>query len=1190
MSRKQITVDGNEAVASVAYRCNEVVGIYPITPSSPMSEQCDVWASQARLNAWGQTPKVVEMQSEAGAVGTVHGSLQAGALTTTFTSSQGLLLKIPNLYKIAGELTAFCMHVAARTVATHALSIFCDHSDVMACRQTGMALVSSGGVQEAHDFALIGQSAAFKSRIPVMHFFDGFRTSHEVNKIEYVEDETIRALMPDELIEAHRNRALTPDRPLLRGTAQNPDVFFQAREACNPYYDCFPEHLQAAMDEFAEHTGRQYKLYDYYGHPEAEEVVMLMGSSNAPVEEAVDHLLQMGRKVGLMRIRLFRPFAVEHFLDALPASTQRIAVLDRTKEPGAAAEPLFQEILTALFEDQSRAQPKFDKLPLMIGGRYGLSSKEFDPACALAVFKELAQPEPKRRFTVGIEDDVTGLSLNVEQGEIKESDSRLRALFYGLGADGTVSANKSTIKIVGELTERQAQGYFVYDSKKSGAMTVSHLRFDDKPINSSYLLHDAQFVACHHFPFTEKIDMLEFAQHGATLLLNAPFSAEHVWDKLPKEMQQAIIDKDITVYTINASAIARECGIAGRINTIMQTCFFALTDLFPVSDAIGAIKAAIEKNYGKRGPVIVEKNCMAVDRAIEGLVKLERPASVTSLFQRPPIVSEHAPDFVKRVSAVMLADKGNSLPVSAFTPDGTWPTATAKWEKRNIADMIPVWQPDICTQCNQCVIVCPHAAIRTKVATDEALEAAPETFKSVKFRAREFKGQQYLLQVAPEDCTGCSLCVEVCPAKDKGNPKVKAINMVEQAPLRAAERDNYAFFLGLPEVDRTALSKLDARSSQVLEPLFEYSGACSGCGETPYVKLLSQLFGDRLMIANATGCSSIYGGNLPTTPFTVDSAGRGPTWCNSLFEDNAEFGLGYRMALEAHRSRMYNLLEKHRDTLAGKVDIDMLLAGDQQDDAALAQLRGEIDTLKSALGSTESEQELANGADYLVDKSVWCVGGDGWAYDIGFGGLDHVLSLTQNINILVMDTQSYSNTGGQMSKATPLGATAKFAASGKPVSRKDLGLEVMMLGHVYVAQISLGASYNQTVKAFKEAEAYPGPSIIIAYSPCIAHGFDMAQSVEHQKMLVESGMWPLFRYDPRRAVLGKPPMQMDSKRFNRGVEEIMNSEARFKVIAKESPEKFKQFVEQMQQQADRNISLYKQLSDIAIPVEEKEEA
>jgi len=1180
-TRRKITIDGNEAVASVAYRTNEVIAIYPITPASPMGELADTWSAKGDPNIWGDVPQVVEMQSEAGAAGTAHGSLQAGSLTTTFTASQGLLLKIPNLYKIAGELTPFAMHVAARTLATHALSIFCDHSDIMSVRQTGCALLCSGSVQEAHDLAAVAQAATFRSRIPFIHFFDGFRTSHEVVKIEELTDDDLLAMMDEELIEAHRSRALTPDRPVIRGTAQNPDTFFQAREACNPFYLACPGHVQQMMDRFAELTGRRYRLFDYHGDPEAERVVILMGSGAEAAHEAVDWLNGHGEKVGLLRVRLFRPFSVEAFAQALPTTVENLAVLDRTKEPGAVGDPLYLDVITALHEirsdNGSRPQPR------VIGGRYGLSSKEFGPSHVRTIFEEMSRERPRNHFTIGIVDDVTHTSLTVEPFDIEPKD-RVRAVFWGLGADGTVSANKNSIKIIGEETDNHAQGYFVYDSKKSGAVTISHLRFGAEPIRSTYLIQKATFVACHQFNFLERFDVLEHADKGATFLLNSPYGPDEVWDHLPREAQEAILEKDLDLWVIDGYDVARQTGMGGRINTIMQTCFFALANVIPKDEAIARIKEAISKTYGKKGQVLVEKNYAAVDAALDHLHRVEVPKTVTSTFSRPPIVSEEAPDFVQKVTALMLANKGDLLPVSAFPPDGTWPTGTTKWEKRNIALEIPLWDKDVCIQCNQCALVCPHAAIRAKLYQPEALADAPESFLSTDYKAPDFRGLKYTIQVAPEDCTGCSLCVEVCPAKNKANPRHKAINMELKRPVRDRERENYEFFLGLPEVDRTEINRFDAKGSQWLEPLFEYSGACAGCGETPYVKLLSQLFGDRLLIANATGCSSIYGGNLPTTPYTTNEEGRGPAWANSLFEDNAEFGLGFRLAVDSIASRAKRLLTKLAPNL-GDEWVTGLLDADQSNEKGIAEQRQRVEALQGRLATLGDDDagRLAAVADYLVKKSVWLVGGDGWAYDIGFGGLDHVLSLDRDVNILVLDTEVYSNTGGQASKATPIGAAAKFASAGKDQPKKPLGLEAISFRTVYVARIAFGANMNQTVQALREAEAFPGTSIVVAYSPCIAHGYDLSTQVEQQKRIVKSGGWALYRYDPRRVLEGQPPLQMDSKRPTGQVNDYMKLEARFRMVEKMDPDRYKMLLEAAQDNAAQRWAVYEHLAGMTLP-------
>ena len=1188
MSKNLITVDGYEAAASVAFRLSEAIAIFPITPSSPMAEFCDEWASRGKTNLWGVVPEIAEMQSEGGAAGALHGALQAGAQATTFTASQGLLLMIPNMYKIAGELSPFTMHVTARTLATHALSIFGDHSDVMACRQTGFAMLCSNSVQEAHDMAAVAHLATLESRIPFLHFFDGFRTSHEVSKIEEISDDDLHSLISEETIFAHRKRALTPDQPVLRGTAQNPDVFFQAREAANGYYDATPQIVEQLMSKLAGRTGREYHLFDYVGHPEAERIIVIMGSGAETSHETVECLAGHGEKVGVVKVRLYRPFLRKAFIDALPATTKSIAVLDRTKEPGALGDPLYLDVITALAEARAEGESKLD--PTVIGGRYGLSSKEFTPAMVKAVFDELSKPTPQRHFTIGIIDDVTHTSISWDPQFRTEGDDVSTSLFYGLGADGTVGANKNSIKIIGHETERFAQGYFVYDSKKSGAITVSHLRTSPRPIRSAYLIDRAGFVACHQFEFIEKIDVLEYAAPGAVFLLNATGEASAVWDRLPREMQQQMIEKHIRFYVIDAYALAKQVGMGGRINTIMQTCFFGISGILPRDEAIAHIKKSIEKTYGKRGPEVVRRNCEVVDLALAHLNEVPVPAAVSSTHSRPPLVSERAPDFVQKVSAVMMAGKGDLLPVSAFPVDGTWPVGTAKWEKRNLALEIPVWDTKVCIQCNQCALVCPHAAIRAKVYDETALGAAPETFKSTAYKAADYKGKMYTIQVAPEDCTGCNLCVNVCPAKDRTNPKHKAINMEPQAPLRDAERSNYDFFLNLPELDRAEVTRLDHKGSQFLEPLFEYSGACAGCGETPYLKLLTQLFGDRLLIANATGCSSIYGGNLPTTPYTTNSDGRGPAWSNSLFEDNAEFGFGFRLALDAHSAAVRILLPKLASNL-GETLVTELLDADQETERGIAAQRERVKALREKLAGLQSieARRLETLADYLVKKSVWLVGGDGWAYDIGYGGLDHVLANRRDVNILVLDTEVYSNTGGQASKATPLGASAKFAAAGKPVGKKDLGLLANMYGHVYVARVAFGAKMLQTTQAFLEAEAYRGPSLIIAYSHCIAHGYDMANGVAQQKLAVESGVWPLYRFDPRRISKGEPPLNLDYGPPKAKVADYMRNESRFRMIERADPSRFKYFLEKAQADAESRYAVYQQLAGITVPVPEKKD-
>ncbi|MDQ7840585.1 MAG: pyruvate:ferredoxin (flavodoxin) oxidoreductase [bacterium] len=1176
--RQMVAIEGNEATASVAFRTNEVVAIYPITPSSGMGEFADEWSAQGKANVWGSVPIVVEMQSEGGAAGAVHGSLQAGALTTTFTASQGLLLMIPNMYKIAGELTAFAMHVSARTLATHGLSIFGDHSDVMACRQTGFALLASNSVQEAHDMALVAQAATLKSRLPFLHFFDGFRTSHEVAKIEYLSDDDLRAMLPTDFIEDHRRRAMTPDRPVLRGTAQNPDAYFQAREAVNRFYTACPDVVQETMDRFGELTGRRYHLFDYVGDPEAERVVVLMGSGAETVHETVEWLLTRGEKVGVLKVRLYRPFSSRAFVAALPSSVKAIAVLDRTKEPGAPGEPLYMDVVAALREAQEEGFARFSVPPTVSGGRYGLASKEFTPAMVCAVFSELAATKPKPCFTVGITDDVTGLSLPFDRDLDTEPDDVSRAVFFGLGADGTVGANKNSIKIIGEETPNFAQGYFVYDSKKSGAMTISHLRFGPRPIQSAYLIKHASFVACHQFVFMEKYDVLRYAAPGAVFLLNSPYGPEEVWDHLAREVQEQIIEKRLTFYTIDAVEVARKTGMGGRINAIMQTCFFAISGVLPRDEAISKIKESIEKTYGKKGDEVVRRNWQAVDETLANLHLVDVPEKVTATKSLPPTISTDAPEFVQRVIGVIAANMGDLLPVSAFPVDGTWPVGTTQWEKRNIALEIPVWDAEICIQCNKCVLVCPHATIRAKYYDPELLKGAPPTFKSTAFRSQEVKGLEYTLQVAPEDCTGCSLCVMVCPVKDKTNPKHKAINMAPQIPLREPERENWAFFLSLPEPDRTRI-KLDVKGSQFLTPLFEYSGACAGCGETPYVKLLTQLFGDRLLIGNATGCSSIYGGNLPTTPYATNSDGRGPTWSNSLFEDNAEFGFGFRLALDSLSEQAEDLVR----TLAQQVGPDLadaILKADQSSEAGIAAQRERVVSLRKKLAgvNTPAARRLELIADYLVRKSVWVVGGDGWAYDIGYGGLDHVMAMGRKVNILVLDTEVYSNTGGQQSKSTPRGAVAKFASAGKPIAKKDLAMMAMTYGSVYVARVAFGAKDTHTVNAFLEAESYPGTSLIIAYSPCIAHGYDLAMGMEQQKLAVETGYWPLIRYDPRRLEEGKSPMQLDSGPPKGDLAKFLYNETRFRMVEGIDPERARALLESARRDVQTRYKLYELLA------------
>ncbi|HEX6731010.1 MAG TPA: pyruvate:ferredoxin (flavodoxin) oxidoreductase, partial [Pyrinomonadaceae bacterium] len=1130
MKTQQLTIDGNEAAAHVAYKTNEVIAIYPITPSSPMGEFSDAWSTLDEKNIWGMTPIVREMQSEGGAAGAVHGTLQTGSLTTTFTSSQGLLLMIPNMFKIAGEQTSTVFHIAARSVATHALSIFGDHSDVMSTRSTGWSMLFANSVQEAMDFALIAQASTLRARVPFLHIFDGFRTSHEVMKIEKLTDEQIRAMIDDRLVQAHRARALTPDRPVMRGTAQNPDVFFQSRERSNPYYLETPQIVQEAMNEFARVTGRQYHLFDYAGAPDAERVIVMMGSGCEAAQETVDALCANGEKVGLLKVRLYRPFSVNDLIATLPRSVKALAVLDRTKEPGSIGEPLYQDIVTGLSES-AVSGPEFFEVPRVVGGRYGLSSKEFTPAMCKAVFDELKKAKPRNHFTIGINDDVTLTSIPFDPTFNTEPDDQVRALFWGLGADGTVSANKNSIKIIGEETPNHAQGYFVYDSKKAGAMTVSHLRFGSRPIHSTYLIQRANFIAVHQFKFLSSYDVLGAAVDGATLLLNSPHSPEEVWNYLPRSVQEQIISKKIKVFCIDAYAVAREKQLGNRINTIMQTCFFAISGVLPRNEAIAKIKESIRKTYGRRGEAVVRQNFAAVDAALAHLYEISVPLQVTNDLDLPRIVPEDAPLFVQTVTAEIIAGRGDQLPVSAFPIDGTYPVGTAQWEKRNIAQDVPVWEPDLCIECGKCVLVCPHATIRAKVFDQGDLASAPEGFKHMPAKWRELPDKRYTIQVAVEDCTGCRLCVEVCPAKDKSNVSRKALNMHPQLPLRDRERVNWDFFLKLPEVNKNgALTFGSVKNVQLLQPLFEFSGACAGCGETPYIKLLTQLFGDRAIIANATGCSSIYGGNLPTTPYTINRDGRGPAWSNSLFEDNAEFGLGMRMALDHQNAYAKDLVERQREVI-GEALANNLLNANQATDTAINAQRELVAALKAKLeGALPNEaRDLLSVADALVKKSVWIVGGDGWAYDIGYGGLDHVLASGLNVNILVLDTEVYSNTGGQASKATPLGAVAKFAVGGKPTGKKDLGMTAMRYGNVYVAQVAMGANDTHSVNAFLEAEAHDGPSLIIAYSQCIAHGIDMAKGMHQQKLAVESGHWPLYRYIPKYAAEGRNPFQLDSR-------------------------------------------------------------
>jgi len=1179
MTRAKVTIDGNEAVGYVAHRTNEVIAIYPITPSSNMGEWADEYSAKGIPNIWGTIPRVVEMQSEGGAAGAIHGALQAGALSTTFTASQGLLLMIPNMYKIAGELTPTVFHVSARTVATHALSIFGDHSDVMAVRSTGFALLASGSVQDVMDQTLIAQAATLEARVPFLHFFDGFRTSHEVAKVEQLTLDDMRAMIDEKLVQAHRARAMSPDRPVLRGTAQNPDVFFQARETVNPYYLACPTITQNAMDKFARLVGRHYHLFDYLGAPDADRVIVLMGSGAETAQETVEYLNARGEKVGMVKVRLFRPFSVEHFIKALPATVKAIGVLDRTKEPGAIGEPLYLDVISAVSEAVVAGKAPFATAPRIIGGRYGLASKEFTPAMVKAVFDELGKPNPKNHFTAGIDDDVTHTSLEYDPHFSTEDPKTVRGLFYGLGADGTVGANKNSIKIIGEDTDNHAQGYFVYDSKKSGAITISHLRFGPSTIHSPYLISKANFVACHQFSFLERFDMLQSAEPGAVFLLNSPYGPDEVWDKIPKTVQQQIIQKKLRFFVIDGYQVAKDTGMGVRINTIMQTCFFAISGVLPRDEAIAAIKHAIEKTYGRRGEAIVKKNFAAVDATIDHLHEVKVPGRVTSAFDIRPAVPAEAPEFVQKTLARIMANEGDSLPVSAFPADGTFPTGTTQWEKRNIALEIPVWDEEICIQCGKCVLVCPHATIRATVYSPDLLKNAPRTFKSSAARWREFKDMRYTLQVAPEDCTGCALCVEVCPVKNKKETRLKAINMAPQAPLRAAEAENWNFFLALPEMDRSVLTPSQVKDVQLFEPLFEFSGACSGCGETPYVKLLTQLFGDRAVIANATGCSSIYGGNLPTTPYTVNRDGRGPTWCNSLFEDNAEFGLGLRLAIDKQAEYARELVTRLASTIGDEL-VKGLREADQSNEAGIKAQRDRVKALKEKLQGlkTAEARDLLSVADALVKKSVWVLGGDGWAYDIGYGGLDHVLASGHNVNVLVLDTEVYSNTGGQMSKATPRGAVAKFAAGGKPQPKKDMAMIAMSYGNIYVARVAFGSNDMHTVKAFLEAEAYDGPSLILAYSHCIAHGYDLRHGLEQQKAAVQTGHWPLMRYNPELAKQGKNPLQLDSKAPTLTLDKFENNETRFTMLTHSNPEAAKQLLEQAQAEVTARWRLYEHLA------------
>ncbi|MCB9055500.1 MAG: pyruvate:ferredoxin (flavodoxin) oxidoreductase [Chitinophagales bacterium] len=1171
------TIDGNEAAAYAAYRVNEVCAIYPITPSSTMAELADEWASKGIKNIWGSVPDVIEMQSEGGAAGTVHGALQTGSLTTTFTASQGLMLMLPNMYKIAGELTPAVFHVAARSLAAQGLSIFGDHQDVMAARTTGFAMLGSASVQEAHDFALIAQAASLQSRIPIIHFFDGFRTSHEVNKLEMLSDEQIKSLIPDELVIAHRKRGLNPENPFIRGTAQNPDVYFQGRETVNTFYNNMPGIMDKVMKDFGKLTGRKYDLFEYTGAKDAEEVIIIMGSGGETVAETVKALNESGIKTGVIQVRLYRPFSLEYFINALPSSAKAIAVLDRTKESGAAGEPMYQDVLATMVE--ALQQGKIKSLPKIIGGRYGLSSKEFTPAMVKAVFDELKKKDPKNGFTVGINDDVTHTSLEYDP-EFKLDESGWRqGLFFGLGADGTVGANKNTIKIIGENTDLYAQGYFVYDSKKSGARTVSHLRFGPKPIRAPYLISKADFIACHQFNFTEKVEMLDFASDGAVFLLNSPYNKDEIWDKLPGQVQQQIIDKKIQFYIIDATTVARENGMGTRINTIMQTCYFALSGVLPKDESIKQIKKAIEKTYFKKGQKVIDQNFKAVDATLENLFEVKYPKKVSSKTVDLLTVPAKAPDFVKEVTAKMMVGHGDELPVSKMTVDGTYPSGTTQWEKRNISDLVPIWEPDVCIQCGNCAYVCPHSVIRAKFYHKDNLKKAPGGFKSAPINARGFPETQYSLQVYLEDCTGCNLCVEVCPATDAKDRSRKAINMGEKEPVLNKEQKNIDFFENIPWNDRSKIDFSTVHGAQFLEPLFEFSGACAGCGETPYLKLLSQLFGDRLLVANATGCSSIYGGNLPTTPWAKNKDGRGPAWSNSLFEDNAEFGLGMRVTADKQLDVARDMMNELKNEL-GESFVKEILEAKQILESEIAEQRQRVDELKTKLKSIKSPvaDHLLSVADQLVRRSVWLVGGDGWAYDIGYGGLDHALASGRNINVLVLDTEVYSNTGGQSSKATPTAATAKFAAGGKAVGKKDLAMQAISYGNVYVARVAFGANPQQALLAMREAEAYDGPSLILAYSHCIAHGYDLKNGLDQQHKAVASGHWPLLRYNPVLRKKNQNPFVLDSPRPTVPLKDYAYNELRYKVLTITNPEAADELMKHAQELVNLKWKTYEELA------------
>jgi pyruvate-ferredoxin/flavodoxin oxidoreductase len=1180
MAERQVaTIDGNEATAHVAYRLNEVCAIYPITPSSPMAELADQWSSEGRENLWGNVPEVVEMQSEAGAAGTVHGALQAGALTTTFTASQGLMLMIPNMYKIAGELTCAVFHVAARSLATHALSIFGDQADVMAVRPTGFAQLASSSPQEAHDMALIAQAATLEARIPFVHFFDGFRTSHEINKVTLLPDGVLRAMIDDDLVLAHRRRALNPDNPFIRGTAQNPDVFFQAREASTPFFQLAPSVVERAMERFGELTGRRYRLFDYFGAPDAERVIVLMGSGAETARETVEYLAERGERVGVVQVHLYRPFSVEHLLTALPPSARAVAVLDRTKEPGSTGEPLYGDVVVALSEAAAEGRLQMTNMPRVIGGRYGLSSKEFTPAMVKGILDELDRNRPKNHFTIGITDDVSNTSLAYDPTFSTESENVFRAMFFGLGADGTVGANKNTIKIIGEDPDFYAQGYFVYDSKKSGSRTISHLRFGPRPIRSTYLIEAADFIGCHQFDFINTTDVLAKAQKGATVLLNSPHGPDEVWDHLPRRAQARILDRKLKLYVIDGNRVARETGIGARTNTIMQTCFFAISGVLPRELAIEKIKRSIEKTYGKKGEEVVRKNFEAVDHTLSHLHEAVIPQELTSERDLREVVPPEAPEFVQNVTAMMMAGRGDELPVSALPRDGTFPSGTAKWEKRGISDLVPIWEPDICIQCGNCAFVCPHSVIRSKVYNQGHLEEAPAGFKSAPIDIRGFPDTRYTLQVSVDDCTGCTLCVEVCPARSKEASGKKAINMGPKEPIEGTEKENFRFFETLPVNDRSRVDFSTVRGVQFLEPLFEFSGACAGCGETPYIKLLSQLFGDRLLTANATGCSSIYGGNLPTTPWTVNSEGRGPAWSNSLFEDNAEFGFGMRLAADqllAEATRLLRMLE----TDVGTELAEGILTADQRTETRIRQQRDRVAELKRRLVALESAKasSLLALADHFVRRSVWIVGGDGWAYDIGSAGVDHVLASGSDVNILVLDTEVYSNTGGQASKATPLGAVAKFANAGKHVGKKDLALQAISYGNVYVARVAMGANAQQTLLSFREAEAYKGPSLILAYSHCIAHGINMQHGLKQQSRAVHSGHWPLIRYNPEVRATGENPFSLDSQRPTIRLKDYVDHELRYRMLDRTNPAEASMLMATAQRLVDQKWKLYEEMA------------